>query len=81
MNPCAHASVATEGTTKCDYFLSLLLFFQFIDGRLSKLNAGRGFSDVFEEEITAGGFGGGIGLIWVYSLMLLWELFNMMMSL
>ncbi|KFQ62075.1 DENN domain-containing protein 1A, partial [Pelecanus crispus] len=34
-------------------------FFQFIDGRLSKLNAGRGFSDVFEEEITAGGFCGG----------------------
>ncbi|NWX78666.1 DEN1B protein, partial [Alca torda] len=34
-------------------------FFQFIDGRLSKLNAGRGFSDVFEEEITAGGFSGG----------------------
>uniref|UniRef100_A0A8C3TWD2 Uncharacterized protein n=1 Tax=Catharus ustulatus TaxID=91951 RepID=A0A8C3TWD2_CATUS len=31
----------------------------FIDGRLSKLNAGRGFSDVFEEEITAGGFCGG----------------------
>ncbi|KFQ88767.1 DENN domain-containing protein 1A, partial [Phoenicopterus ruber ruber] len=34
-------------------------FFQFIDGRLSKLNGGRGFSDVFEEEITAGGFCGG----------------------
>uniref|UniRef100_A0A8C3JBS6 Uncharacterized protein n=1 Tax=Calidris pygmaea TaxID=425635 RepID=A0A8C3JBS6_9CHAR len=31
----------------------------FIDGRLSKLNAGRGFSDVFEEEITSGGFSGG----------------------
>ncbi|XP_074164777.1 DENN domain-containing protein 1B isoform X3 [Sminthopsis crassicaudata] len=31
----------------------------FIDGRLAKLNAGRGFSDVFEEEITSGGFCGG----------------------
>ncbi|TMS20595.1 DENN domain-containing protein 1B [Larimichthys crocea] len=30
----------------------------FIDGRLAKLNAGRGFSDVFEEEITEGGFCG-----------------------
>ncbi|KAM9542611.1 DENN domain-containing protein 1B isoform 4-T4 [Guaruba guarouba] len=39
--------------------VNLQLFKQFIDGRLSKLNAGRGFSDVFEEEITAGGFGGG----------------------
>ncbi|XP_009863500.1 PREDICTED: DENN domain-containing protein 1B, partial [Apaloderma vittatum] len=36
--------------------VNLQLFKQFIDGRLSKLNAGRGFSDVFEEEITAGGF-------------------------
>uniref|UniRef100_A0A8C6JHJ8 Uncharacterized protein n=1 Tax=Melopsittacus undulatus TaxID=13146 RepID=A0A8C6JHJ8_MELUD len=39
--------------------VNLQLFKQFIDGRLSKLNAGRGFSDVFEEEITSGGFGGG----------------------
>ncbi|NXD78112.1 DEN1B protein, partial [Halcyon senegalensis] len=39
--------------------VNLQLFKQFIDGRLSKLNAGRGFSDVFEEEITAGGFCGG----------------------
>ncbi|NXO52737.1 DEN1B protein, partial [Aramus guarauna] len=39
--------------------INLQLFKQFIDGRLSKLNAGRGFSDVFEEEITAGGFCGG----------------------
>uniref|UniRef100_A0A8C0GAZ2 DENN domain containing 1B n=1 Tax=Chelonoidis abingdonii TaxID=106734 RepID=A0A8C0GAZ2_CHEAB len=31
----------------------------FIDGRLAKLNAGRGFSDAFEEEITSGGFCGG----------------------
>ncbi|XP_007939275.1 DENN domain-containing protein 1B [Orycteropus afer afer] len=35
------------------------LFKQFIDGRLAKLNAGRGFSDAFEEEITSGGFCGG----------------------
>ncbi|NWI89944.1 DEN1B protein, partial [Pitta sordida] len=39
--------------------VNLQLFKQFIDGRLSKLNAGRGFSDIFEEEITAGGFCGG----------------------
>ncbi|XP_010284209.1 PREDICTED: DENN domain-containing protein 1A-like [Phaethon lepturus] len=39
--------------------VNLQLFKQFIDGRLSKLNAGRGFCDVFEEEITAGGFCGG----------------------
>ncbi|KAM6128580.1 DENN domain-containing protein 1B isoform 2-T2 [Phoenicopterus ruber ruber] len=39
--------------------VNLQLFKQFIDGRLSKLNGGRGFSDVFEEEITAGGFCGG----------------------
>ncbi|XP_031431326.1 DENN domain-containing protein 1B isoform X2 [Clupea harengus] len=34
------------------------LFKQFIDGRLAKLNAGRGFTDMFEEEITEGGFCG-----------------------
>ncbi|XP_043376092.1 DENN domain-containing protein 1B isoform X5 [Dermochelys coriacea] len=39
--------------------VNLQLFKQFIDGRLSKLNAGRGFLDVFEEEITSGGFSGG----------------------
>ncbi|XP_023390533.1 DENN domain-containing protein 1B, partial [Pteropus vampyrus] len=39
--------------------VNLQLFKQFIDGRLAKLNAGRGFSDVFEEEITSGGFSGG----------------------
>ncbi|ELK24914.1 DENN domain-containing protein 1B [Myotis davidii] len=31
----------------------------FIDGRLVKLNSGKGFSDAFEEEITSGGFSGG----------------------
>ncbi|XP_075689496.1 DENN domain-containing protein 1B isoform X4 [Rhinoderma darwinii] len=39
--------------------VNLQLFKQFIDGRLEKLNAGRGFSDIFEEEITSGGFCGG----------------------
>ncbi|XP_023563137.1 DENN domain-containing protein 1B [Octodon degus] len=39
--------------------VNLQLFKQFIDGRLAKLNAGRGFSDLFEEEITSGGFCGG----------------------
>ncbi|XP_067394392.1 DENN domain-containing protein 1B isoform X2 [Emydura macquarii macquarii] len=39
--------------------VNLQLFKQFIDGRLSKLNVGKGFSDVFEEEITNGGFCGG----------------------
>ncbi|CAL8252550.1 unnamed protein product [Merluccius merluccius] len=38
--------------------INLQLFKQFIDGRLAKLNAGRGFTDVFEEEITEGGFCG-----------------------
>lgn len=31
---------------------------QFIDSRLAKLNEGRGFTDVFEKEITEGGFCG-----------------------
>ncbi|XP_002760657.5 DENN domain-containing protein 1B isoform X6 [Callithrix jacchus] len=39
--------------------VNLQLFKQFIDGRLAKLNTGRGFSDIFEEEITSGGFCGG----------------------
>ncbi|XP_060034472.1 DENN domain-containing protein 1B isoform X1 [Erinaceus europaeus] len=39
--------------------VNLQLFKQFIDGRLAKLNSGRGFSDAFEEEITSGGFSGG----------------------
>ncbi|KAM3876329.1 DENN domain-containing protein 1B [Diretmus argenteus] len=38
--------------------VNLQLFKQFIDGRLAKLNAGRGFTDMFEEEITEGGFCG-----------------------
>ncbi|XP_066453287.1 DENN domain-containing protein 1B isoform X3 [Eleutherodactylus coqui] len=39
--------------------VNLQLFKQFIDSRLEKLNSGRGFSDMFEEEITSGGFYGG----------------------
>ncbi|XP_069497613.1 DENN domain-containing protein 1B isoform X2 [Ambystoma mexicanum] len=39
--------------------VNLQLFKQFIDGRLTKLNAGRSFTDAFEEEITLGGFSGG----------------------
>ncbi|XP_006834295.1 PREDICTED: DENN domain-containing protein 1B [Chrysochloris asiatica] len=39
--------------------VNLQLFKQFIDGRLAKLNSGKGFSDAFEEEITSGGFCGG----------------------
>uniref|UniRef100_A0AAY4CB05 UDENN domain-containing protein n=1 Tax=Denticeps clupeoides TaxID=299321 RepID=A0AAY4CB05_9TELE len=38
--------------------VNLQLFKQFIEGRLAKLNTGRGFTDVFEEEITEGGFCG-----------------------
>ncbi|XP_053101124.1 DENN domain-containing protein 1B isoform X7 [Hemicordylus capensis] len=43
--------------------VNLQLFKQFIEGRLAKLNAGKGFSDVFEEEISSGGFSGGIDLL------------------
>ncbi|XP_066479750.1 DENN domain-containing protein 1B isoform X2 [Tiliqua scincoides] len=39
--------------------VNLQLFKQFIEGRLAKLNAGKGFCDVFEEEISSGGFSGG----------------------
>uniref|UniRef100_A0ABM5G952 DENN domain-containing protein 1B isoform X1 n=1 Tax=Pogona vitticeps TaxID=103695 RepID=A0ABM5G952_9SAUR len=39
--------------------VNLQLFKQFIEGRLAKLNAGKAFSDVFEEEIASGGFSGG----------------------
>ncbi|KAG8436581.1 hypothetical protein GDO86_007621 [Hymenochirus boettgeri] len=34
--------------------VNLQLFKQFIDGRLEKLNSGRGFTDLFEEEINSG---------------------------
>ncbi|XP_008404787.1 DENN domain-containing protein 1B isoform X1 [Poecilia reticulata] len=55
-------SFANHRSSTMKNFLSmavnLQLFKQFIDGRLAKLNAGRGFTDVFEEEITEGGFCG-----------------------
>ncbi|KAJ8346431.1 hypothetical protein SKAU_G00278320 [Synaphobranchus kaupii] len=38
--------------------IQLQLFKQFIDGRLDLLNSGKGFSDVFEEEISAGEYAG-----------------------
>ncbi|KAJ7332390.1 hypothetical protein JRQ81_014570 [Phrynocephalus forsythii] len=39
--------------------VNLQLFKQFIESRLAKLNSGKVFSDVFEEEISSGGFSGG----------------------
>ncbi|XP_041090278.1 DENN domain-containing protein 1A-like isoform X3 [Polyodon spathula] len=38
--------------------IQLQLFKQFIDGRLDLLNSGKGFSDVFEEEINMGEYAG-----------------------
>ncbi|XP_058843147.1 DENN domain-containing protein 1A-like isoform X2 [Acipenser ruthenus] len=38
--------------------IQLQLFKQFIDGRLELLNSGKGFSDVFEEEINVGEYAG-----------------------
>uniref|UniRef100_A0A3B4YY10 DENN domain-containing protein 1A-like n=1 Tax=Stegastes partitus TaxID=144197 RepID=A0A3B4YY10_9TELE len=38
--------------------IQLQLFKQFIDGRLDLLNAGEGFSDIFEEEISMGEYAG-----------------------
>ncbi|XP_078417857.1 DENN domain-containing protein 1B isoform X3 [Cetorhinus maximus] len=59
---CEESYVAHRSST-IKHFLQnavqLQLFKQFIDGRLEKLNAGKGFSDVFEDEITAGGYSRG----------------------
>ncbi|KAJ8376182.1 hypothetical protein SKAU_G00067620 [Synaphobranchus kaupii] len=58
---CEESFVAHRSSTmRCflEMAVNLQLFKQFIDGRLAKLNAGRGFTDVFEEEITEGGFCG-----------------------
>ncbi|CAL9682550.1 unnamed protein product [Knipowitschia caucasica] len=38
--------------------IQLQLFKQFIDGRLDLLNAGEGFNDIFEEEISMGEYAG-----------------------
>ncbi|XP_018609690.1 DENN domain-containing protein 1B isoform X2 [Scleropages formosus] len=56
---CEESFVAHRSSTMRGFLemaVNLQLFKQFIDGRLAKLNAGRGFTDVFEEEITEGGF-------------------------
>ncbi|KAJ7986231.1 hypothetical protein DPEC_G00337810 [Dallia pectoralis] len=58
---CEESFVAHRSSTMRDFLemaVNLQLFKQFIDGRLAKLNAGRGFTDMFEEEITEGGFCG-----------------------
>ncbi|KAM8930637.1 DENN domain-containing protein 1B [Pelodytes ibericus] len=58
---CEESFVAHHSSTMKQFLetaVNLQLFTQFIDGRLEKLNSGRGFSDIFEEEITAGGFCG-----------------------
>ncbi|CAH2311675.1 DENN domain-containing 1B isoform X1 [Pelobates cultripes] len=59
---CEESFVAHRSSTMRQFLemaVNLQLFTQFIDGRLEKLNSGRGFSDIFEEEITSGGFCGG----------------------
>ncbi|XP_077390483.1 DENN domain-containing protein 1B isoform X2 [Festucalex cinctus] len=58
---CEESFVGHRSSTMRNFLsmaVNLQLFKQFIDGRLAKLNAGRGFTDVFEEEITEGGFCG-----------------------
>ncbi|XP_061094900.1 DENN domain-containing protein 1B [Conger conger] len=58
---CEESFVAHRSSTMRSFLemaVNLQLFKQFIDGRLAKLSAGRGFTDVFEEEITEGGFCG-----------------------
>ncbi|XP_072517039.1 DENN domain-containing protein 1B isoform X1 [Salminus brasiliensis] len=58
---CEESFVAHRSSTMRSFLemaVNLQLFKQFIDGRLAKLNAGRGFTDIFEEEITEGGFCG-----------------------
>ncbi|XP_051980171.1 DENN domain-containing protein 1B-like [Xyrauchen texanus] len=56
---CEKSFVAHRSSTMRSFLemaVNLQLFKQFIEGRLAKLNAGRGFTDVYEEEITEGGF-------------------------
>uniref|UniRef100_A0A8C7FB06 DENN domain containing 1B n=1 Tax=Oncorhynchus kisutch TaxID=8019 RepID=A0A8C7FB06_ONCKI len=58
---CEESFVAHRSSTMRNFLemaVNLQLFKQFIDGRLAKLNAGRGFTDLFEEEISEGGFCG-----------------------
>ncbi|XP_069793973.1 DENN domain-containing protein 1B isoform X10 [Narcine bancroftii] len=56
---CEESYVAHRSKHFLQNAVQLQLFKQFIDGRLEKLNAGKGFSDAFEDEITAGGYSGG----------------------
>uniref|UniRef100_A0A8C5QR19 DENN domain containing 1B n=1 Tax=Leptobrachium leishanense TaxID=445787 RepID=A0A8C5QR19_9ANUR len=54
---CEESFVAHRSSTMRQFLetaVNLQLFTQFIDGRLEKINSGRGFSDIFEEEITSG---------------------------
>ncbi|XP_067272178.1 DENN domain-containing protein 1B isoform X2 [Pseudorasbora parva] len=56
---CEKSFVAHRSSTMRSFLemaVNLQLFKQFIEGRLAKLNSGRGFTDVYEEEITEGGF-------------------------
>ncbi|XP_065115588.2 DENN domain-containing protein 1B isoform X2 [Paramisgurnus dabryanus] len=56
---CEKSFVAHRSSTMRAFLemaVNLQLFKQFIEDRLAKLNAGRGFTDVYEEEITEGGF-------------------------
>ncbi|XP_043079701.1 DENN domain-containing protein 1B isoform X4 [Puntigrus tetrazona] len=56
---CEKSFVAHRSSTMRSFLemaVNLQLFKQFIEGRLAKLNAGRGFTDVYEEEITEGRF-------------------------
>ncbi|XP_058617817.1 DENN domain-containing protein 1B isoform X5 [Onychostoma macrolepis] len=56
---CEKSFVAHRSSTMRSFLemaVNLQLFKQFIEGRLTKLNAGRGFTDVYEEEITEGRF-------------------------
>ncbi|TRY96940.1 hypothetical protein DNTS_014286 [Danionella cerebrum] len=58
---CEKSFVSHRSSTMRNFLamaVNLQLFKQFIEGRLAKLNAGRGFTDVYEEEITEGGFCG-----------------------
>ncbi|XP_062869158.1 DENN domain-containing protein 1B [Trichomycterus rosablanca] len=58
---CEASFVAHRSSTMRSFLemaVNLQLFKQFIDGRLAKLNTVKAFTDVFEEEITEGGFCG-----------------------
>ncbi|XP_074836444.1 DENN domain-containing protein 1C [Carettochelys insculpta] len=59
---CQESFLSHKSSTMREFLqnaVHLQLFKQFIDERLEKLNAGVGFSDVFEQEITSGGLAAG----------------------